>query len=145
MPHLLSASDLEFKERVERRMFPASEFNHRAHLRLAYVYLVENDPDDAVTLMRQALFELLKSAGVDPSTKFHETLTRAWVLAVAHFMQRTEDSEAADRFIDRNPWILDPKIMLSHYSCEVLFSDRARREYVEPDLEPIPRYGATPR
>ncbi len=38
--------------------------------------------------------------------------------------------------------MLDAKIMMTHYSAEVLFSDEARAEFVEPDLEPIPRHGA---
>jgi hypothetical protein len=44
-------------------------------------------------------------------------------------------------FIARNPVLLDSKVMLSHYSAEVLFSDEARAGFVEPDLAPIPRPG----
>jgi hypothetical protein len=36
--------------------------------------------------------------------------------------------------------VLDTKIMLTHYSAEVLFSPEARALFVEPDLDPIPRY-----
>ena len=35
--------------------------------------------------------------------------------------------------------LLDPKIMLTHYSAERLFSPEARAEFVEPDIDPIPR------
>jgi hypothetical protein len=31
--------------------------------------------------------------------------------------------------------------LLRHYSSSVLFSERARGEFVEPDIAPIPRYG----
>jgi hypothetical protein len=35
---------------------------------------------------------------------------------------------------------LDSKIMLLHYSAGLLFSPEARAAFVEPDLDPIPRY-----
>jgi hypothetical protein len=47
---------------------------------------------------------------------------------------------SADEFIANNPRMLDAKIMLTHYSAEVLFSAEARARFVEPDLERIPRH-----
>jgi hypothetical protein len=47
---------------------------------------------------------------------------------------------SADEFIERNPKLLDSGIMLSHYSCEVLFSSAARAAFVVPDVEPIPEH-----
>ena len=62
-----------------------------------------------------------------PASKYHETLTRAWILAVHHFMHRSPDAASADDFIERNPLLLDSKIMLTHYSAGLLFSEpRAR-------------------
>jgi len=49
--------------------------------------------------------------------------------------------ESSDIFIEKNPRMLDSKIMISHYSAEVLFSDEARAKFVEPNLDPIPEYG----
>jgi len=141
MKHLISKEDQEFKNQVESCEFPVPEFDHRAHLRLAYVYLVENNTDSAVQLMRDTLIGLLKHAGVDPSQKYHETLTEAWILAVHHFMNNTDSSESADDFIEQNTVMLDSKIMMTHYSAEVLFSEKARQSFVEPNLDPIPRHG----
>jgi hypothetical protein len=141
MIHIVSKADLEFRHRVESCKFPVSEFDHRAHIRLAYVYLAENSVETSVQLMREALFKLLKHAGVDPSQKYHETLTEAWVLAVRHFMNNMDSSESADEFIAQNSVMLDSKIMLTHYSAEVLFSERARQSFVEPNLDPIPGHG----
>ena len=62
-------------------------------------------------------------------------------LAVRHFMVITPSSESADEFIEKNPRLLDSKIMLTHYSAEVLFSEEARAKFVEPDLHPIPKHG----
>ncbi|MEP4077753.1 hypothetical protein [Haloferula sp.] len=139
MKHSISEEDLEFKRQVESCEFPISDFSHRAHLRLAYVYLSEGDTDTSVEQMRESLSRLIQHHGV-PSSKFHETLTKAWILAVHHFMNNTVSSDSADELIDQHPEMLDTKIMLTHYSAETLFSEMAREEFVQPDLDPIPRH-----
>ncbi|MFC1664172.1 hypothetical protein ACFL17_00905 [Pseudomonadota bacterium] len=141
MKHLVTKEDQVFKSQVEAFEFPVSQFDHRAHIRLAYVYLVQNnDTNESVQLMREALTGLLRHAGVDPAGKYHETLTEAWILAVHHFMNNTENSNSADDFIEQHPVMLDSNTMLTHYSVEVLFSEEARQSFVEPNLDPIPRH-----
>ncbi len=139
--HELSSADREFRRAFEAGAFAPADFSHRQHVRLAYVYLVDCDVNLALDRMRAALVCFLSHHGI-PATKYHETLTRAWILAVHHFMHRTPEASSADDFIDRNPMLLDSKIMLTHYSAGLLFSDAARAEFVEPDLDPIPRHAA---
>ena len=137
MGHRSSIEDQNFRREFEACKFPPPEFNHRAHIRLAYVYLTAYDTDAAHQSMRSALLAFLQHNGVDLS-KYHETITRAWIMAVRHFMENTPSSESSDDFIEKNPGMLDSKIMMSHYSAEVLFSDEARAKFVEPNLDPIP-------
>ena len=139
MPHRSSTEDRAFLAQFESCTFPVSDFDHRAHLRLAYIYLTEHDTETAHRLMREAIEDFLEHNGVDPA-KYHDTVTHAWILAVRHFMKATSGSESADSFIDQNPELLASKIMMTHYSAEVLFSDEARAQFVEPDLGPIPRH-----
>ena len=139
MKHQLSADDAAFQAAFEAGHVAPSAFDHRSHVRLAYVYLVAHDTEAAVTCMRTALQGFLQHHGIPPA-KYHETLTRAWILAVRHFMERSSDAASAEEFIAQNPQLLDTRIMLTHYSAEVLFSDEARGAFVEPDTSPIPRY-----
>lgn len=139
MAHQISTEDRAFHVQFESCQFPPANLNHRAHLRLAYVYLAEHHTETAYSLLREALQRYLTHHGVDPS-KYHDTMTCAWILAVRHFMEATSSAQSADRFIDQNQEMLDSKIMMTHYSAEVLFSDVARAMFVEPNLEPIPRY-----
>ena len=141
MKHEVSKSDLEFRTAFEAGAFSPANFNHRAHVRLAYVYLATNDVERATALMRNAIVNFLRHHGIAP-TRYHETLTQAWVLAVFHFMHRTKEAASADEFIDRTPILLDSRIMMTHYSAERLFSQHARAAYLEPDLDPIPRHAA---
>ena len=137
--HLASREDEAFRESVEDFSLPVNRFNHRAHIRLAYVYLASNNLDTAHQLMRAALLGLLSHNGVDPQ-KYHETLTRAWILAVAHFMAESPPAQSSDELIDANPQLLDKAIMGHHYSADLLATEEARISFVEPDVSAIPRH-----
>jgi hypothetical protein len=137
--HQVSADDQAFRTQFEAGKFPPGEFNHRAHVRLAYVYLADHDTEAAHRLMQQALLNFLCHNGVDVS-KYHETMTRAWIMAVRHFMESAPACESSDAFVESNPRMLDSRIMMTHYSAELLLSEEARARFVEPNLSPIPRY-----
>lgn len=134
--HALASDDRRFRTDFEQGHVAPAQFDHAAHVRLAYVYLAESTVEAAIHQMRKALLGFLQHHAIDPS-KFHETLTQAWILAVRHFMDRGPSSNAAD-FVARYPDLLDGRIMLTHYSSSALFSADARKTFVEPDLDPIP-------
>lgn len=140
MQELLSPDDLFFQSRVEAGDLPPAAFDHRAHVRLAWIYLAQHDPEAAHRRMRSVLLAFLARNGIGPA-KYHETLTRGWILAVRHFMDRTAGARSAEAFLEANPRLLDRDILLAHYSAERLFSDEARAGFVEPDLAPIPPGG----
>lgn len=141
MKHNLSDEDRRFRAQFEACEIAPEHFDHRAHIRLAYAFLVEQSEERALASIRTALHSFLNCHGVDPS-KYHETMTRAWVLAVRHFMERSTACDSAKALIERNPALLDSGIMLTHYSADLLFSDAARERFVSPDLEAIPRHEA---
>jgi hypothetical protein len=141
LKHELSNSDLEFRAAFEAGAYAPADFSHRAHVRLAYVYLADCDVDLALERMRAALVCFLSHHGI-PASKYHETLTRSWLLAANHFMHKTPRTASSDDFIARNEILLDSRIMLTHYSAGLLFSEGARKEFAEPDLDPIPRHAA---
>jgi hypothetical protein len=139
MTHLISPADRQFLADLEAGRIEPASFDHRAHVRAAYIYLAERGAEGAAERMRDTLLGFLHRHGIEAS-KYHETITRAWILAVHHFMQLTPASSSADEFITANDRLLDSRIMLTHYSAELLFSPQARATFVEPDLGPIPRH-----
>ena len=139
MSHALSADDRQFLADFAACRVDPGAFDHRAHIRLAYGYLAEHDTETALTLMRRALLAFIEHHKI-PVAKYHETLTHAWILAVRHFMAISPAADSAAAFIAQNPRLLDSKIMLTHYSTEVLFSPEARARFVEPNLDVIPRH-----
>lgn len=137
--HRPSAADVAFRDAFARGEIAPAGFDHRGHVRLAYTHLCGRTDDEAHAAMRSAITAFLARHGID-ATKYHETLTRAWVLAIRHFMCKAGACASADELIERFPELLDSKIMLSHYSTDLLFSPEARARFVEPDKDPIPRY-----
>jgi hypothetical protein len=140
MTHTASPDDRRFLRDLENASIGPAQFDHAAHVRAAYVFLVESaSADRAAERMRDAIRGVLQHHALDES-KYHETITRAWILAVRHFMEHTPPMGSAQTFIDANPRLLDAGIMMSHYSASLLFSAEARAAFVEPDLKSIPRH-----
>lgn len=55
-----------------------------------------------------SLKRFIEHNGIDP-TKYHETITTAWVLVVNHFMNKSEGSKSADELMGQNPEMLERK------------------------------------
>lgn len=134
-----SKSDVTFKEAFEAGNIPPSDFHHRDHLRLVFVYLCESDVETANEKMRIALKKFLAENDVPPE-KYHETLTYSWVQAVRHFMELARNATSFEEFLAADERLLDMNNILSHYNKETLFSENARLNFIVPDIEPIPQY-----
>jgi hypothetical protein len=135
--HRVSAADRAFVEAFQSGRVRAADFGHREHVRLAYVYLAEGNLELAFRKMRDDLQRFLARHGVG-SGKYHETLTKAWMLAVRHRMDRTPGAPSAEAFVQRNPELLRKDLLLAHYSAERLFSEEARTTFAQPDRAPFP-------
>ena len=135
--HQISPQDTIFLQAFEACDITLDNFHHKEHIRLAYILLVQNDIDTAYLNLKRMLQRYLEHNAV-PSEKYHVTMTRAWLLAVLHFMYKSAGSVSSEDFISQNDILLDTEIMFSHYSRELLLSDEARMAFVEPDLERIP-------
>ena len=134
----LPASDLGFLRAFEACELTPANFGHREHVRLAYIYLRLYSFDVALQTLRTGLQRLLAHLGA-PASLYHETITRAWLLAVSHFMNAGPPTVSSEDFLTSSAVLLDKEIMLTHYQRETLMSPSARGAFVEPDLEPIPR------
>ena len=137
MNHSVSTDDIEFRRAFEARETAPTGFEHAAHVRLAYVYLCAYPLEVATERMKRSLLNFLAHLGIGEA-KYHETITRAWIMAVQHYMANSSPCSSASAFLAANPALLDSRIMLRHYSGELLFSPHARQSFVPPDLQAIP-------
>jgi hypothetical protein len=110
-------------------------FGHLQHVQLAWHYLHRTTPAAAEGWMRAAIQHVAAAHGTPD--KYHETLTVVWTRLVAGHV-RSHDAPTFDQFIARNEALLDVRLPERHFSKTTLWSDRARREWVDPDLLPLP-------
>ena len=111
------------------------DFGHREHLQLAWSYLRMYPIEAAVEAMMDAIRYLAREHGAHG--KYHETITRAWVHCVAVHMQRG-GAASFEEFIERNPDLLDGKLLEHFYSPELIRSESARATRTPPDLRGLP-------
>jgi len=113
-------------------------WKHAEHLTVALYYLTLHDLETATKKMRIGLFKLLGAFGVDLTKEmpYHETLTVFWMRTVADF----NASKNGESLLDKANELVekyDKNYPLRFYSREYLFSDKARTEFVEADLQPL--------
>ncbi len=131
--------DIRFRDDLEAGRVTVADFHHREPLRLAFVYLCESSLPVAHDRMRSAIRMFLAANGVPPK-KYHETLTKWWLKAVRHFSIRACNIGSFVQFLRADDRLLNVEILLTHYSRARLFSELARKQFVEPDLQAIPEY-----
>ncbi len=127
-------TDREFIAAVEGGR--VEQFGHREHVRLAFA-LLRTEPRKRAERRAESLLRSLAERAGKPD-KFHVTLTRAWMDAVAHHMHDVPPPATFDDLLERHPQLLRANLLDHHYSREVLFSAAARSGYVEPDRVAIP-------
>jgi len=128
-------TDEAFARAFEAGTVTPGEFDHLAHVRVAWVYLHEAESsDDALSRMRDGIRRFAAAAGVPG--KYHETITVLWMRVLAAARAAGASGELAD-VLRTHPALGDKDLPLRYYSRERLFSDEARAAWVEPDLEKI--------
>jgi hypothetical protein len=126
----------------ESQTIPHAEWNHRAHVRVAYLYLVRHEFDAALDRMRRGIQALNLVLGVQDSLEsgYHETLTHAFLRIIHTTIKTFGPAESSDEFCDQQPQLLQRKILRLFYSRARIVSWEAKRTFVEPDLAPFPRH-----
>ncbi len=151
----------KFLTRFEECTLDRAEWTHDAHVRMAWLYVNRSDSyRTAKSKVRTGIKKLNAAflaqqnrpcgatAPAEPvavaepvaetkPTGFHETITTAFLRIVA---ARGRTGESFASFRNRNPDLFDRKLsaLLTHYSPELLFSEAAKKKFVQPDLEPLP-------
>jgi hypothetical protein len=118
---------------------PDGQFRHRQHINLAFLAVRRYGMPEATGKICGWL-QHLTSYQRAPQ-KYHHTVSRAWVEIVAHHLGTDPDSpDCADfeLFAERNPALLDKRLLSRHYRSATLASGPARHGWVEPDLLPFP-------
>jgi len=108
------------------------EFHHGDHVRLAFAYLQEFPPHEALDKFTKALKRY--AAARNKSQLYHETITHAYFFLIRERMVRSGAAQWND-FAIQNPDLLQwkPGILDRYYRDSTLQSDLARSVFLFPD------------
>ncbi|HMS43003.1 MAG TPA: hypothetical protein PKE69_22430 [Pyrinomonadaceae bacterium] len=122
-------------EAFENGTINREDWRHAEHLTVALFYLSNHDYETAYSKMRQGIFHLLKSFGVDliKEMPYHETLTVFWLKTVDDFRKSKKGASIIEISNELNAEF-DKDYPLRFYSRERLFSEEARANFIEADL-----------
>ncbi|APR82685.1 Hypothetical protein A7982_08034 [Minicystis rosea] len=133
-PHL---SDDEILSALADLTLPPQHFDHRGHLRAAWIHLQRHPLEEATTRTCDRIRAFAEHLGA--STKYNHTTTEA-LLRIMHARGAADPARTFEAFLAENMDLVHDArgVLRRHYSDELLGSDHARRSFVLPDREPLP-------
>jgi hypothetical protein len=134
-------NDDEFIEQFEAGTLPFDQWHHRAHVKLAYLYLVRHGSEISMIKLRDGIraYNAANRVSDSPTSGYHETQTQFWLRIIHTTVQEYGSLATADEFFDFHPQLSQKKIHRLFYSAGLFTSPLARREFVEPDLTALPK------
>lgn len=122
--------DRELVDAFESCSLPPDQFPHRAHVRLAWLYLRDYSLLDALTRFVEGLRRYTGSLGA--GAKYHETVTWAYMFLIHDRMARAP-LDTFEEFAAANPDLFNG-VLEKYYSKETLSSELARRTFLMPEV-----------
>lgn len=135
--------DETFLRQFEDCTFPLDAFHHREHVKVAYLYLRQFPLATAVERVRDGI-QRYNAAHQVPNAidrGYHETITLAWIWLVHFTLSEHGPADSSDAFFEAHPELWQMKVLRFFYSRNVLMTEKAKAEFVEPDIIsfPMPR------
>lgn len=133
--------DETFLRAFEDCTLPFAEWRHRAHIKVAYLYLRQLPFAEALEKIR-ANIKRYNAATNTPETLergYHETITVAWMRLVDFTLHEYGPAASADEFLEAQEQLLNKKALRFFYSRDRIISWKAKAEFMEPDLAPFPQ------
>lgn len=122
---------------------PFDQWTHRAHVKVAFIYLQRHSFPVALDRMRARIKAYNAHHNVPDTltSGYNETTTLAFLHLVAATIQaygQSHPTPDADAFCDTHPQLMTRHALRLFYSPERRMHPLAKTEFVEPDLAPLP-------
>ncbi len=132
----LDFNDSEFEKQFGDGNLDPSLFSHEAHLRLAWIHINTYGMEAACGTISNQILSYVSQLGA--TDKFYKTLTIAAIKIVYHFLQKSKSYTFQDFIIEFPRLKFNFKELLdSHYGFDIFNSEKAKTEYLEPNLLPF--------
>ena len=135
--------DADFLRRFEDRSLPFDQWTHRSHVKVAYLYLRRLPFPAALDRVRRGIkaYNAAHHVPEGPTSGYNETTTCAFMHLVAATMRAYGErfpTDNADAFCDTHPQLMTRHVLRLFYTPDRWMHPRAKTEFVEPDLAPLP-------
>ncbi len=129
----------------ESQTLPFDQWTHRAHVKVAYLYLSRFGFDEALARLRAGIRAYNAANKVPDGTLmgYNETTTHALlhlIEAVRRAYAGTHPVQDADAFYDMHPQLHSKHVLRLFYSPKRRIEPEAKTKFLEPDLAPLPRF-----
>jgi len=136
--------DSELLRRFEDRSLPFDQWTHRAHVKVAYLYLNRYPFDEALVHLRSGIkaYNAANNVPDGPTSGYNETTTAAFLHLIAATRAAYESAmptSNADAFCDTHPQLMTRHVLRLFYSPQRRMEPSAKSHFVPPDLAPLPR------
>jgi hypothetical protein len=140
--------DRTFLQQFQDCTLPFAQWNHRAHVKAAYLHAGLYSFDQALAGMRTGIkaYNAQNHVPETDSSGYNETTTVAFFLLIAstlHAYNGIFPTRTSDEFCDRHPHLLQKTILRLFYSPERRGHPKAKSEFIEPDLAKLPEIPAS--
>jgi hypothetical protein len=143
-PRLFASDDAikRIGEGLAARTLPRPDWTHEAHLAATTYLLTRRSDIDLDKKLPDIIRRYNESVGGvnDDTQGYHETITRLFLHGVRLFLSEANREAPLHKLV--NELLVSPigrrDWPLRFYSAERLFSVEARRQFVPPDLMPLP-------
>jgi hypothetical protein len=127
-------SDNEFLASFEALEIPGSEFRHKDHVRLAWIYLHDSEFANGAARFCDEFRKYVRH--ICAELKYHETITWFYLVIVFERIRSHPAELNWNAFANSNGDLLDAgmDMLRIRYRDETLFSPLARRVFLLPDL-----------
>jgi hypothetical protein len=134
-------NDEEHLRRFEDHSLPKEQWTHRAHLKVAYLYLNRFSQPKALARLRLGIQAYNSAQGIQdtPTGGYHETMTQVWLQLLHSALRQFGPAKSADAFFEAQPQLCDKNTPLLFYSRDRLMSPEAKHSFVAPDLTALPQ------
>lgn len=123
--------DDEFLRRLADCSLPPEAFDHRGHVRAAYLVLTETAGFGAALERMRALITGY-AAHLGKAGLYHETVTVAFMALINARRAEAGEGLSWEAFAAANPDLFDKEILSRRYERSVLQSELARRVFLLP-------------
>ncbi|KAJ3130301.1 hypothetical protein HK098_004348 [Nowakowskiella sp. JEL0407] len=142
----VSVGDEVFIQAFEDTTLNFAEWTHRAHVRMAWIYLKEyNSVELAYPHVRLGIQRYNEANKAQITHGYNDTITRFYLYLTQLAIQKdhlnpTDQKSGEDflQFLQKFKILEDPGLLSKYYSKELLYSAEARERWTLPDLRPLP-------